>query len=159
MTDPLRHHKGLAELHGTFGNDAFGRGAEKFARFFGTPKFIVGQTVIVAAWIAFNALAVIHHWDPYPFILLNLLFSTQAAYAAPLILLAQTRQSDRDKAASAADAAHRQEIANGHDTLIRENTTVTEQIHSLTEQQMVMLGKLDAISAAVIPVPAAGNGS
>jgi uncharacterized membrane protein len=67
------------------------------ARFFGTPQYIVGQTILVVLWIAINAVAVAYQWDPYPFILLNLAFSTQAAYAAPLILLAQTRQADRDK--------------------------------------------------------------
>jgi len=84
--------------HGAFGPDTFGRGAERAARFFGTPRYIVGQTLAVAAWIAVNALAVSFRWDPYPFILLNLAFSTQAAYAAPLILLAQNRQDDRDRA-------------------------------------------------------------
>ena len=68
------------------------------ARFLGTGRFIVGQTVLVVAWIILNTLGLIHHWDPYPFILLNLAFSTQAAYAAPLILLAQNRQDDRDRA-------------------------------------------------------------
>lgn len=81
-----------------FGADTFGRRAERFARFFGTPKFLIGQTVLVASWIAINAAAAFLRWDPYPFILLNLMFSLQAAYAAPLILLAQTRQADRDKA-------------------------------------------------------------
>ena len=80
-----------------FGEDAFGRRAETAARFFGTPQYILGQSVIVIIWIAVNAVAVGLRWDPYPFILLNLAFSTQAAYAAPLILLAQTRQADRDK--------------------------------------------------------------
>jgi uncharacterized membrane protein len=79
--------------HGTFGHDAFGRGAERAARFFGTPEYIFGQTVVVIAWIALNAVAFSLRWDPYPFILLNLAFSTQAAYAAPLILLAPTRLS------------------------------------------------------------------
>src|ERR1700735_4183316 len=83
--------------HGTFGNDRFGVIAERFARFFGTPHFIIGQTVMVVLWIAVNAAAFSFGWDPYPFILLNLAFSTQAAYAAPLILLAQTRQAERDK--------------------------------------------------------------
>jgi uncharacterized membrane protein len=87
-----------ADHHGAFGQDAFGRGAEKTARFFGTPRYIIGQTVVVALWVVVNSVALISHWDPYPFILLNLGFSLQAAYAAPLILLAQTRQADRDKA-------------------------------------------------------------
>ena len=68
------------------------------ARFLGTGRFIVGQTVLVVGWIILNTFGIIHHWDPYPFILLNLAFSTQAAYAAPLILLAQNRQDDRDRA-------------------------------------------------------------
>src|SRR5213079_1099636 len=87
------------EHHGAFGEDAFGRGAEKIARFFGTPKYIFGQTIVVIIWIALNAAAISFQWDPYPFILLNLAFSTQAAYAAPLILLAETRQAERDKQA------------------------------------------------------------
>jgi len=77
--------------------DAFGRFSESLARFLGTGKYLVGQTVIVIFWIILNSVAVVHHWDPYPFILLNLAFSTQAAYAAPLILLAQNRQDERDR--------------------------------------------------------------
>jgi uncharacterized membrane protein len=78
--------------------DAFGRFAEGMARFLGTGRFIVGQTVLVVGWIILNTIGAVKHWDPYPFILLNLAFSTQAAYAAPLILLAQNRQDDRDRA-------------------------------------------------------------
>jgi uncharacterized membrane protein len=78
--------------------DAFGRISESTARFLGTGRFLVAQTMIVGAWIVLNTIGFIHHWDPYPFILLNLAFSLQAAYAAPLILLAQNRQDDRDRA-------------------------------------------------------------
>jgi uncharacterized membrane protein len=78
--------------------DAFGRFSEAIARFLGTGRFLAGQTVLVIGWIILNTIGIIHHWDPYPFILLNLAFSTQAAYAAPLILLAQNRQDDRDRA-------------------------------------------------------------
>jgi uncharacterized membrane protein len=78
--------------------DAFGRISESTARFLGTGRFLVTQTVLVAGWIVLNTVAFVHHWDPYPYILLNLAFSTQAAYAAPLILLAQNRQDDRDRA-------------------------------------------------------------
>jgi uncharacterized membrane protein len=77
--------------------DAFGRFAERLARFLGTGRYLVAQTAIVALWILLNGVALANAWDPYPFILLNLAFSTQAAYAAPLILLAQNRQADRDK--------------------------------------------------------------
>jgi uncharacterized membrane protein len=126
-------------LHSPFGTDRFGRAAERFARFFGTPQFILGQTALVLAWIALNVLAFSLRWDPYPFILLNLAFSTQAAYAAPLILLAQTRQADRDKARSedvarAADAQRRhvEQQAGGLRDLLQANTELTQRIAALT---------------------------
>ncbi len=77
--------------------DSFGRLAERLARFLGTGRYLAAQTVVVFVWIALNGVAWSLRWDKYPFILLNLVFSTQAAYAAPLILLAQNRQADRDK--------------------------------------------------------------
>lgn len=77
--------------------DAFGRLSETVARFLGTGRYLAVQTVMVIVWIAFNLIAVRERFDPYPFILLNLMFSTQAAYAAPLILLAQNRQAERDR--------------------------------------------------------------
>lgn len=79
--------------------DGFARASERIARFLGTGRFLAVQSVIVIAWIALNLIAWQIRWDPYPFILLNLAFSTQAAYAAPLILLAQNRQDDRDRIA------------------------------------------------------------
>ena len=90
--------RGSPQMGARYDADAFGRFAETMARFLGTGRFIVGQTVFVIGWIILNTIGIIHHWDPYPFILLNLAFSTQAAYAAPLILLAQNRQDDRDRA-------------------------------------------------------------
>src|SRR5215475_9454396 len=81
-----------------YGADAFGRMSEAIARFMGTGRFLAGQTVFVVGWIVLNTIGLLRAWDPYPFILLNLAFSTQAAYAAPLILLAQNRQDDRDRA-------------------------------------------------------------
>jgi len=78
--------------------DAFGRFAESLARHLGTGRYLAIQTALVVFWIGLNLSAVALRWDPYPFILLNLAFSTQAAYAAPLILLAQNRQADRDSA-------------------------------------------------------------
>src|SRR5205085_3080883 len=83
-----RFHLPHLHLMSVFGDDWFALKAEAFARFFGTPKFLIGQTVVVAAWILVNILE-ITSFDIYPFILLNLAFSLQAAYAAPLILLAQ----------------------------------------------------------------------
>ena len=135
-----RHH---AELRSAFGNDAFGRMAERAARFFGTPQYILGQTVAVLAWVVLNSTQV--HlgfaWDVYPFIALNLLFSLQAAYAAPLILLAQTRQADRDKLhADRIDRNHaRIEQAAKAETdklleLLQSNTSLTQQDKDLTEE-------------------------
>src|SRR5436853_2918039 len=106
----FRFHVPHRHLSSVFGNDWFALKAEAFARFFGTPVFLVAQTLIVAVWIILNVLGVAH-FDIYPFILLNLAFSLQAAYAAPLILLAQTRQADRDKAHADADAQHREALA------------------------------------------------
>jgi uncharacterized membrane protein len=77
--------------------DAFGRLAESLARYLGTGRYLAIQTVLVIVWIALNLSAAALRWDPYPFILLNLAFSTQAAYAAPMILLAQNRQAVRDR--------------------------------------------------------------
>jgi uncharacterized membrane protein len=96
--DRLSTPRGAASRTGpVYDPDAFGRFSEGIARFFGTGKFLAGQTVLVIFWIALNTVGLIHHWDPYPFILLNLAFSTQAAYAAPLILLAQGRQDQRER--------------------------------------------------------------
>jgi uncharacterized membrane protein len=98
VTDRLSTPRGTALRSGpVYDPDAFGRFSEAIARFLGTGKFLAGQTIMVAIWILFNTVGLIHHWDPYPFILLNLAFSTQAAYAAPLILLAQNRQDERDR--------------------------------------------------------------
>ncbi|WP_449373661.1 DUF1003 domain-containing protein [Arthrobacter psychrolactophilus] len=78
--------------------DLFGRFAERFARYMGTANFLLYMTIFVVVWIAINVVGLFGlKWDPYPFILLNLFFSTQASYAAPLILLAQNRQDDRDR--------------------------------------------------------------
>jgi uncharacterized membrane protein len=131
-----------------FGEDAFGRRAEAAARLFGTPKYIAAQTLAVVVWIVLNAAAVSLRWDPYPFILLNLAFSTQAAYAAPLILLAQTRQAERDKAAVDQLEAHREEVSKHHEQretslkretnelkrLLEANTLLTQQDKELTER-------------------------
>jgi uncharacterized membrane protein len=92
----------LSKPRGTGGGpshdpDRFGRWAEAMARYLGTGRYLAIQTGLVVVWIALNITAAKLRWDPYPFILLNLAFSTQAAYAAPMILLAQNRQADRDR--------------------------------------------------------------
>ncbi|WP_460161215.1 DUF1003 domain-containing protein [Pseudomonas sp. S2_B10] len=143
--DHLRFHRPHAHLNTTFGNDAFALRAEAFARFFGTPLFLGAQTLIVAVWIGLNVWGVTQ-FDVYPFILLNLAFSLQAAYAAPLILLAQTRQAARDKAQADADAQHREALALANTerqaeaaknsaqllALLEQNTRLTEMTKTLT---------------------------
>ena len=127
-----RFHLPHSHLASVFGDDWFALKAEAFARFFGTPTFLVAQTVIVGVWILIN----IAGWwvfDQYPFILLNLAFSLQAAYAAPLILLAQTRQADRDKVTAMADAQHREEIAR----------TSEERQRSMSEQAALLTRMLE----------------
>ena len=141
-----------------FGEDAFGRRAEAAARFFGTPQYILGQTLIVVLWIAVNAVAVGMRWDPYPFILLNLAFSTQAAYAAPRILLAQTRQVERDKDALDKLEAHREEVSKSMErreadlkretdelkALLQSNTDLTQQDKELTEKVEALTREIHA---------------
>lgn len=103
-----------------FDDDAVGAAAEKVARFFGTGQYLMWQTVIVIIWIALNIGGFWWNWDPYPFILLNLAFSTQAAYAAPLILLAQNRQEDRDKVTITADRRRSEQTKADTEFLARE---------------------------------------
>ena len=132
----MRFHVPHLHLHSLFGGDWFALKAEAFARFFGTPVFLVGQTVIVALWIGINA-AGLTKFDVYPFILLNLAFSLQAAYAAPLILLAQTRQADRDEALANA-SAERQLVATQQTSqlieLMTANTALTELTRDLSQR-------------------------
>jgi uncharacterized membrane protein len=107
-------------VSGRYDADAFGRISEAAARFLGTGRFLVGQTVLVFGWIVLNVIGLIGRWDPYPFILLNLAFSLQAAYAAPLILLAQNRQDDRDRASVERDRQVAARIQQDTEFLARE---------------------------------------
>ncbi len=151
-SDPKTHnfyrfHRPHLHLGAVFGDDWFAMKAETFARFFGTPFFLIVQTVFVGIWIALN-IAGLTDFDVYPFILLNLAFSLQAAYAAPLILLAQTRQADRDKAHAIADAQHREDLHQASEErvalaaqqqaqlleMMQQNTQLTETIKLLTER-------------------------
>jgi uncharacterized membrane protein len=97
--------RGTPRMGARYDADAFGRFSEAIARFLGTGRYLFWQTAIVLVWITLNTIGLVKHWDPYPFILLNLVFSTQAAYAAPLILLAQNRQDDRERASIERDRA------------------------------------------------------
>ncbi len=106
--------------------------ADKVASNMGSWRFIIIQTIIVIIWMLLNLVAYISHWDPYPFILLNLLFSTQAAYAAPIIMMAQNRQNERDRAQAQAD--------------YQTNIEAKEEIEALTMKLNSMeVDKLDKI--------------
>ena len=145
MTDHhLRYHQAHQEnaAH-PFGGGAYGRFAETVARSMGTPRFLIGQTTVLIVWIILNGL-ILHGsavWDVYPFILLNLMLSFQAAYAAPLILVASNRQGERDALRADADAQHREDVANKAHALLEQlvqvldqNTDITSQIHTVSIQ-------------------------
>jgi len=99
--------------------------ADSVATGMGSWRFIIIQTAIVIAWMGLNIVAYVDHWDPYPYILLNLLFSTQAAYAAPIIMMAQNRQGERDRAQADED--------------FRTNVEAKKEI----EQLQVLLNKIE----------------
>ncbi len=139
----LRYLTPHAHLASPFGAEAFGRFAERTARLFGTPHYLIGQTLLVIAWIVANAAGWVG-FDAFPFILLNLVFSTQAAYAAPLILLAETRQADRDKTWSEADAAHREQISERTLELLDQNTQLTLRVHALSQQIALLTEQVHA---------------
>lgn len=153
----FRFHLPHAHLAPVFGEDWFALKAEAFARFFGTPLFLISQTLVVMVWIGLNVLGHVS-FDPYPFILLNLAFSLQAAYAAPLILLAQTRQADRDKAHADADAQHREALAQASEqrmelaaqqstqimALLEQNTRLTEMAKEMSERIEVLTREVHA---------------
>lgn len=147
-----RYDRSYLHLAPVFGSDRFGQKAESFARYFGTPHFLVIQTVIVLLWMGANIVG-FAHFDKYPFILLNLAFSLQAAYAAPLILLAQTRQADRDKVTTTADAAHREELSamsERRQALMSEQSTqllaLLEQNTRLTELSADINHRVEALT-------------
>ena len=157
-----RFHLPHAHLEPVFGGDWFALKAEAFARFFGTPTFLIAQTIIVGVWIWINVVG----WtkfDVYPFILLNLAFSLQAAYAAPLILLAETRQADRDKAHSIADAEHREDLHRISEErqkqmekqtallvdMLGQNTMLTESVQTLLTQNTELTDKVRALAERI----------
>ena len=125
--------------------DAFGRFSEAIARFLGTGRFLVGQTVLVIGWIVLNTIGLVNHWDPYPFILLNLAFSTQAAYAAPLILLAQNRQDDRDRVSLEEDRSRAARTKADTEYLARELAALRLAVGEVATRDYLR-GELDRIA-------------
>ncbi len=126
-------------------SDAVGRFAEGIARFLGTGRFLAVQTILVIAWITLNVFAVRLRWDPYPFILLNLAFSTQAAYAAPLILLAQNRQADRDRVQAEEDRARAASTRADTEYLARELAGLRVAIGELATRDFIR-GELNRLT-------------
>ena len=130
--DDLSTPRGVRRSSG-YDSDAFARFAESVARFLGTGRYLAGQTIMVVFWIGMNVTAWRLRWDKYPFILLNLAFSTQAAYAAPLILLAQNRQTDRDK----------EEVERDRETNARSLAETEFLARELAEVRLVLEHKAD----------------
>lgn len=112
--------RGTRRFQFNFDAEAVGQVGERFARFLGTGRYLLIQTVLVVVWIILNVAAVTLRFDPYPFILLNLAFSTQAAYAAPLILLAQNRQENRDRVSLEEDRSRAEQTKADTEFLARE---------------------------------------
>jgi uncharacterized membrane protein len=127
--------------------DAFGRFSEAIARFLGTGRYLAAQTILVIVWVGFNVAAVHYRFDPYPFILLNLAFSTQAAYAAPLILLAQNRQADRDRGEAERDREAAARARADMDFLAREIAAIRLALQSKADRQDTaeVLARLDEV--------------
>ncbi|MER7081009.1 Uncharacterized membrane protein [Saccharopolyspora kobensis] len=128
----------------SFDREIFGRFSERIARFLGTGTFLFWMTLFVVTWIGVNLFAVGLRWDPYPFILLNLAFSTQASYAAPLILLAQNRQDDRDRISLEEDRARAEQTKADTDFLARELAALRLAIGEVATRDYLR-GELDRL--------------
>lgn len=123
--------------HNSF-TETFGRFSESFARFMGTPRFILYMTIFVIIWITINLVGIYgYSFDPYPFILLNLAFSTQASYAAPLILLAQNRQDDRDRVIAEQDRQRAEQNLADTEYLTREIASLRVSVSELATRDFV----------------------
>jgi len=139
-------------------SDAVGKFTEGIARFFGTGTYLGLQTIVVIIWIVLNIVAVSLRWDPYPFILLNLAFSTQAAYAAPLILLAQNRQADRDKEETERDREMNARSLAETEYLAREIAAVRLAVDQKADRSDILepLERLEALLERLAPAADAG---
>ncbi len=133
--------------------DRVGRAADGFVRLFSTPWFLALQTILIAAWVLVNVIGATLRFDPYPFILLNLLFSALAAYAAPLILVAQTRQAERDRLQADLDTRRHDQILAEQERLMRHDADQTDQIAGLLDENRrqtdIIVGLLGQIRTQV----------
>lgn len=136
LSEPSRPRRWLPRVQ--VDSETFGVFAESFARFMGTAKFLVYMTVFVIVWVTINLVGLFGlKWDPYPFILLNLFFSTQASYSAPLILLAQNRQEVRDKLSLDQDRAVAAQSRADMDFLAREIAAIRMHLGELATRDFV----------------------
>lgn len=147
--DPTDRRKARLKRRGD--SDAFGRFAEGTARFMGSPKFILYMTIFVAVWIGSNLILARvypdYAWDKYPFILLNLAFSTQASYSAPLILLAQNRQDDRDRVVAEQDRQRAERNLADTEYLAREIAGMRMALGEVATRDFVRSELRDALEA------------
>lgn len=132
--------------------DSFARLSERIARFLGTGRFLAIQSIIVVIWIFLNVVVLALQWDPYPFILLNLAFSTQAAYAAPLILLAQNRQDDRDRVSLEEDRARAERTKADTEYLARELAALRLAVGEMANRDYVR-SELDRLYDRIVERP------
>ena len=162
MTDRTRLDTPLAgrRRRFTINDDVVGQVSERIARFLGTGRYLGIQTVLVVVWVAMNVTWVAIRFDPYPFILLNLAFSTQAAYAAPLILLAQNRQESRDRVSLDEDRSRAAQTKADTEFLARELATVRLAVGETTSRDYLrheledVHEKLDALTATLAALTA-----
>ena len=135
-----------------YNRSAFGDFAEHVARVMGTARFLVIQSVLVLIWVGINILFITFQWDKYPFILLNLMFSIQAAYAAPLILLAHNRQEHRDREQAQVDRNVATRTQNDAEFLAREiasvqlalsNVVTADELRELIDRLSDQIAKLN----------------
>ncbi|WP_179756950.1 DUF1003 domain-containing protein [Kineococcus aurantiacus] len=141
-----------------FDPDAFGRASEKFARFMGTGKFLVWMTAFVLAWIGWNVAAP-ERWrfDPYSFTFLTLVLSLQASYAAPLILLAQNRQDDRDRVLNEQDRSRDERALADTEYLTREVAALRIALREVATRDFVrseLRSVLEELAEEGVTVPA-----
>lgn len=145
---PHRHHprnvNALADEQLTLGQ----RIADAVARVMGSWRFIIAQSLLLCLWIALNVIGFVHHWDPYPFILLNLALSFQAAYAAPIIMMSQNRQAAKDRLQAEEDfrvnlrAEH--EVAAIYEQFAHLTPERWEALRAAQEEQLALLRQIRA---------------
>ena len=133
------HQRYLLEIHHSNLGD---RVADKIADFMGSWKFIILQTIVVILWMLLNITAFVYQWDVYPFVLLNLVFSTQSAYAAPIIMMSQNREALRDRMQAESDfevSKHAFDTININTELTTEIHRLTQEIHTLTKEVNLLI--------------------